>query len=121
MNTPKRSDEPIWWALFSAGGVCFAVLLPALMLVLGVLWPLGLVKPQWLSYTGLNGLFAMVYGIPALLAAGAIICLPLFHAAHRIYHGLHDLVCGFRQASKLICYGLALLLSLLALALVLAT
>ena len=120
MSAPKRSDEPIWWALFSAGGVCFAVLLPALMLVLGILWPLGLVSPPWLSYAGLSALLHTAYGVPALLAAAAVICLPLFHAAHRIHHGLHDLQCGYRQASKLLCYGLALLLSLLALALVLA-
>ena len=118
MSVPKRSDEPIWWALFSAGGVCFAMLLPGLMLTVAILWPLGLVDSALLSYNSLQQLIAVGYGLPAMLLVGAIICLPLFHAAHRIHHGLHDLKCSFSQASKLLCYGLALLLSLLALGLV---
>ena len=120
MNTPKRSDEPIWWALFSAGGVCFAVLLPGLILVLGILWPLGLVSPHWLTYDALTKLSRSTYSIPALLLTAATVCLPLLHAAHRIHHGLHDLKFGFSQGTKLLCYGLALLFSLLALILVIA-
>lgn len=120
MSSPKRSDEPIWWALFSAGGVCFAVFLPGAILTLAILWPLGRLNSALLSYDSVQAFFSSGYGIPALLLVGAIICLPLFHAAHRIHHGLHDLKFGFNQASKLLCYGLALLLSLLALLLVLA-
>ncbi|MGP9800206.1 fumarate reductase subunit FrdD [Rheinheimera sp. NSM] len=120
MNSPKRSDEPIWWALFSAGGVCFAVFLPGLILTLGLLWPLGLLNPHWLTYSALTELSRSTYSIPALLLTGAVVCLPLLHAAHRIHHGLHDLKFGFSQAGKLLCYGLAVLLSLLALVLVVA-
>ena len=120
MTTPKRSDEPIWWALFSAGGVCFAVFLPGLILTLGLLWPLGLVSPHWLTYAALAELSHSFYSIPALLLTGVAVCLPLLHAAHRIHHGMHDLKFGFSKGTKLLCYGLALLLSLLALILVIA-
>lgn len=120
MSDPKRSDEPIWWALFSAGGVCFAVLLPGVMLLVGILWPLGLVNPDWLHYASLSELVRTAYSIPALCAGCAIICLPLFHAAHRIHHGLHDLKCACGQTGKLLCYGLAFVFSLLALLLLLA-
>ncbi|GAB2906025.1 fumarate reductase subunit FrdD [Rheinheimera gaetbuli] len=120
MNSPKRSDEPVWWGLFSAGGVCFAVFLPGVILTLGLLWPLGLLNSPWLQYDKILALLQSGFGVAGLAFTGAVICLPLFHAAHRIHHGLHDLKFGFSQASKLLCYGLALLISLLALVLVLA-
>ena len=120
MSSPKRSDEPLWWGLFSAGGVCFAVFLPGLILTLGLLWPLGLLNSSWLQHDKILALLQSGYGVTGLAFAAAVICLPLFHAAHRIHHGLHDLKFGFSQASKLLCYGLALLLSLLALVLVVA-
>ncbi|WP_215396577.1 fumarate reductase subunit FrdD [Rheinheimera oceanensis] len=115
MNSPKRSDEPIWWALFSAGGVCFAVFLPGLILALGILWPLGLLNSSVLQYAQLLSLLQSGYGLTGLAFTGAVICLPLFHAAHRIHHGLHDLKCGYRKSSKLLCYGTAAALSMLAL------
>lgn len=117
MTSPKRSDEPIWWSLFSAGGVCFAVLLPGLIVALGILWPLGLLQSPWLHFDKLQPLLSVGYGIPALLVIGAVICLPLFHAAHRIHHGLHDLKLGSSGISKLLCYGTAAALSTLALGL----
>ena len=66
MNTPKRSDEPIWWALFSAGGVCFAVFLPGLILILGFLWPLGLLDASLLQYAQLLTLLQNGYGLTGL-------------------------------------------------------
>ncbi|HEY0922003.1 fumarate reductase subunit FrdD [Rheinheimera pacifica] len=115
MSSPKRSDEPVWWALFSAGGVCFAVFLPGLILALGILWPLGLLNSSVLQYAQLLSLLQSGYGLTGLAFTGAVICLPLFHAAHRIHHGLHDLKCGYSSATKLLCYGLAAALSMLAL------
>lgn len=115
MNSPKRSDEPIWWALFSSGGVCFAVFLPGLILTLGILWPLGLLNSSLLQYAQLLSLLQSGYGLTGFAFTGAVICLPLFHAAHRIHHGLHDLKCGYHNTTKLLCYGTAAALSMLAL------
>lgn len=114
MNSPKRSDEPIWWALFSSGSVCFAVFLPGLILTLGILWPLGLFNSSLLQYAQLLSVLQSGYGLTGLAFTGAVICLPLFHAAHRIHHGLYDLKCGYHNTSKLLCYGSAGGLSLLA-------
>ncbi|WP_346797097.1 fumarate reductase subunit FrdD [Halomonas sp. Bachu 37] len=109
---PKRSDEPLWWALFSAGGVCFAVFVPAAILFIAVLIPLGVVPETALNFERTRGL---LFSFPGLIFIGAVICLPLFHAAHRIRHGLHDLTLGNESINKLFTYGLAALLSILAL------
>lgn len=42
----------------------------------------------------------------------AVIALPLWHALHRVYHGLHDLKVGARPLFFVLCYGGALLLTL---------
>ncbi|WP_425348198.1 fumarate reductase subunit FrdD [Vreelandella olivaria] len=110
-------DEPLWWGLFSAGGVCFAVIMPAVILFIAVLLPLGLLPAEALSYERASGL---LFSIPGLLFIGAAVCLPLFHAAHRLRHGLFDLSLGNDTLNKKVMYGLAALLSLLALGMVVA-
>ena len=42
----KRSHEPVFWSLFGAGGVLSALVAPALILITGVLAPIGLWMPQ---------------------------------------------------------------------------
>jgi fumarate reductase subunit D len=114
MSLPKRSDEPIWWALFSAGGVCFAVMIPGLVLTLGILYPLGLLPESALNYSRVQSLLYSFWGLPGLVLAGAAIGLPLFHAMHRVHHGLHDLKLAKGPLAKILCYGLASLLSIVA-------
>ena len=36
-----KSNEPIWWSLFSAGGMVAAMVLPILIIITGVLVPFG--------------------------------------------------------------------------------
>lgn len=111
MNTRWRGLhlEPIWWGLFSAGGVCFAVFVPAAALVFAVLAPLGVIE---LNYLQLQAWYGSWWG---LMFTGAVICLPAFHAAHRIRHGFHDLKVGGGFWPILICYGIAAIVSVLAL------
>ena len=107
---PKRSDEPVWWALFSAGGVCFAVVVPGAILALALLPALGVITADSLSYPRISELlYQSLWGLAGLAFVGSVICLPLFHAAHRIHHGLHDLQLGGGLLSKVLCYGSAAL------------
>ncbi|MDP4536253.1 fumarate reductase subunit FrdD [Alkalimonas collagenimarina] len=110
----QRSDEPIWWSLFSAGGVCVAMLIPALIVLLVFGPSLGLLSPDTLSYQRIS---TLLYHPLGLMFIGAVIILPLFHAMHRIHHGLHDLQWAHSALAKWLCYGSALLLSFLALSL----
>ncbi|UXZ54367.1 fumarate reductase subunit D [Halomonas sp. 7T] len=110
-------DEPLWWGLFSAGGVCFAVILPAVIIFIALLLPLGLLPVEALSHERAS---ALLFSVPGVLFVGAVVCLPLFHAAHRLRHGLFDISVGNDALNKKLMYGGAALLSVFALGLVIA-
>ena len=101
----KRSDEPIWWGLFSGGGVCFAVFLPSVILFYGLLLPLGIVT---LEYHQASAWFFSFWG---LVFVGAVIALPAFHSLHRIRHALYDLKFQQKTLIKWLTMGFAALLS----------
>ena len=102
----KRSHEPIFWSLFGAGGVLSALVGPALILITGILTPIGLWMPkQALGYERVLGFAQHWFGKLLLLA---VISLFLFHAAHRIYHGLHDLGVHAGTGAMAAAYGGAL-------------
>ncbi|WP_218186367.1 fumarate reductase subunit FrdD [Terasakiispira papahanaumokuakeensis] len=109
-------DEPLWWALFSAGGICFAMLVPAAILVFGLLMPMGIIPASAFDYESLRGLGL---GWPGLIFAGGVIALPAFHALHRIRHSCADLMLGKESVNKVWAYGLASLMSLMAVGVVL--
>ena len=102
----KRSNEPIFWSLFGAGGVLSALIGPVLILVTGLAVPLGLLKPEILSYDNLLSFVRNPFGKLTLLV---VISLFLFHGCHRMVHSLHDL--GFRTGTRaqLWFYGFATL------------
>jgi fumarate reductase subunit D len=96
-----RSTEPLWWSLFSAGGVVAAFFFPATMILTGLAVPAG-----WLSA---DELYALVQHPLVRLYLFVLISLPLFHWAHRTYHLALDL--GLRHAKRLLaigCYGAAI-------------
>ena len=101
----KRSHEPIFWSLFGAGGVVAALALPGLVLVTGLLWPLGLMPADALSHDRIAGMAGSLLGAAVLFA---VIALSLWHAAHRIFHSLHDFgVTRGLGVWRVVCYGAA--------------
>jgi len=80
-----KSNKPVVWGLFAAGGTLTAFLLPALIM-LTLLAALGHV-PDALSYDKLHALAANGIGKLVLIA---FVVLSLWHAAHRLRVTLHD-------------------------------
>jgi fumarate reductase subunit D len=108
----KRSNAPVFWLLFGAGGMLSALFGTMLVFLTGIVAPLGwLFGPQFMSYPRM--LAFSQHG----LAKGfifAIVMLFAWHAVHRIYHSLHDVGVHNGTAAKLVCYGAALLITLTA-------
>ena len=100
----KRSNQPIYWSLFGAGGMLAALIGPALVFITGIAAPAG-VLPGLMSYP--NALAFARNGIGKLFLF-LVVSLFLWHAAHRIYHSLHDLGVHGGTLTKLLCYGPAL-------------
>src|SRR6185503_6677345 len=102
----KRSHEPIFWSLFGAGGVLSALLAPILIFITGIIAPIGVwMPPQALDYARVLGFAQHWFGKLLLLA---VISLFLFHAAHRIFHGLHDVGVHAGTGTMTAAYGGAL-------------
>jgi fumarate reductase subunit D len=110
--SPKRSNAPIFWALFGAGGALAALVGPILVLITGILTPVGLWMPQAaLSY---ERVLAGAQHWAGKLFLLAVVSLFLWHAAHRIFHSLHDIGIHAGTGAKLLCYGSALLGTIIA-------
>ena len=108
----KRSNAPIFWGLFGAGGMLSALLGPMLVFITGLAVPLGfLLAPDAMSYPNMLA-FAQHWIGKAFLFA--IVSLFLWHAAHRIFHSLHDIGIHGGPGAKLLTYGVALLGTLVA-------
>ncbi len=98
----KRPIEPLFWILFSAGGVVAALLIPVLLVLFGLAFPLG-----WLPPPSHAHLLA-VFGHPATRVVLFIFCtLSLFHWAHRFRYTLYDglQIKHLNEVINLFCYG----------------
>ncbi len=82
-----RSNKPIFWSLFGAGGMLSALVGPALIYITGIAVPLGLANPNAMRYERVLALARNGFGKLAILL---VIGLFLFHGCHRMYHTLHD-------------------------------
>lgn len=94
--TSVKNIEPLWWGLFSAGGVVAAFLVPIHIFIFGFAVPLG-----WISDTGVlyrHGLVKIYLFV--------LITLPLYHWAHRFYFSLKDMRLGLPlKPLAFLCYG----------------
>ncbi len=101
----KRSNAPIFWMLFGGGGMLSALIGPALILLTGILVPMGIIfSPEMMNYENMLWLAQNLIGKGFLLA---VIVLFLWHAAHRIFHSLHEIGIHGGLIAKLCTYGLA--------------
>ena len=87
-----KSNKPIFWSLFAAGGTLAAFLAPVLVLLF-LLVALGY-SPDLMSYAELHAFAGHWLGKLFLLT---VISLFLWHAAHRLRVTLYDF--GLRQDS----------------------
>ena len=88
--------------LFSAGGVFSAVLMPILVLLFGVAFPLG-----WIATPPHDRMLAVLGNPLVRLVLLALCVLSLFHWAHRFRHTLYDglQIKHLNEVIAVLCYG----------------
>ena len=102
-----RSNEPILWSLFSAGGVVAAFFIPITLILTGIAVPAG-----WISTEGLRELVAHPF---VRLYLFVLISLPMFHGAHRFRYVMAELgLAGLGGVLAVVCYGSAVMATVLA-------
>jgi len=108
----KRSNAPIFWLLFGAGGMLSALLGTVLVFITGLAVPLGFaLGADWMSYPR-----ALAFAQHWLGKAFLFVVIALFawHAVHRLFHSLHDVGVHAGMTAKLLCYGTAAVLTVAA-------
>jgi len=107
-----RSNEPLWWAPFFAGAGVSALLMPVTIILTSLAVAFG-----WIDA---DRMWTLLHHPLARIFLFVLISLSLFHAVHRIRFILVDLgLKQARQAIAVLCYGSAIVGTLLAFFLVL--
>jgi fumarate reductase subunit D len=101
----KRSNEPFLWSLFSSGGMIAALMVPVLLFLFGIAFPLG-----WINAPRYGRLLELATHPLARLALFAVCSLSLFHGAHRFRFTLYDglQIKHLNELIAVFCYGGAL-------------
>lgn len=99
-----RSNKPVVWGVFAAGGTLAAFVAPVLILITCLGVPLGLLPADTLSYERVLDLLQHAL---SKLAVFALLLLIVWHAAHRMRITAHDLGIRSDTLVMLICYGIA--------------
>jgi len=110
-----RSNKPILWLPFAGGGLVAALIIPVLILITGVLVPLGILHLRY------ETIAAFAHNPIGKLVLFGAVALPAWHAAHRLRMTAHDLGLGSGVAVKTACYGTAWLLIIAAAGALMAT
>ncbi|PIE42263.1 MAG: fumarate reductase subunit D [Gammaproteobacteria bacterium] len=95
--------EPFLWAAFGNGGTIAAMFFPILILLFGILLPLGFYEPVAL-YDNLHAFYENFFGKIIIFF---LLAFNLWHACHRIYHATHDFKFHPPLWVKLCIYGFA--------------
>jgi len=106
----QRSNAPVFWLLFGAGGMLSALVGPMLVFITGIAVPLGLLlHTDTLSY---QHVLVFAHSRLGAVFLFAVVTLFFWHAGHRILHSLHDLGMHTAITAKLFCYGVPLIATL---------
>jgi fumarate reductase subunit D len=107
----KRSNEPLLWLLFSAGGVMAALFIPMQLFLFGLAFPLGWVEPP-----GYERLMALASHPFARIYLWLLCTLALLHWAHRFRYTIYDglQIKHLNEVINVCCYGGAIAGSLAA-------
>lgn len=108
----RPSMQPPLWMLFGAGGMLSALFGWMLVWVTGIAAPLGIGSAA--SFLTYENALALARNPAGKLFLLAVVALFMWHAAHRIYHTLHDFGIKGGRAPWLACYGVALGVTVLA-------
>ena len=106
-----RSNKPIVWSLFAGGGTFAAFLTPVMIVVTGLAIPLGLLPTEALAYEQVLAVAQHPVGKGLIFLS---IFLPAWHAAHRLRITAHDFGIRADGTVMAVCYGLAVLATLIA-------
>ena len=98
----KRSIEPLLWLLFSAGGVLAALVIPIVLFLFGLAFPLG-----WITPPDHEHLLAVLRHPLTRVGVFSLVMLSLFHWAHRFRYTLYDglQIKHLNELINLLCYG----------------
>jgi fumarate reductase subunit D len=100
------SRELVFWALFSAGGMVAAFLIPINVAILGIALAVGWLPEDALSY---ERVLELVRHPLAKVYLGILVVMPLYHWAHRFRFAVHHQVGihGLKRLVATLCYGTA--------------
>jgi fumarate reductase subunit D len=100
------SRELVFWALFSAGGMVAAFLIPINVAILGIAFAAGWLPEDTFSY---ERVLDLVRHPLARVYLGILVVMPLYHWAHRFRFAVHHQlgIHGWKRVVATLCYGTA--------------